>query len=162
MSTPTGLRNPHHPVGNRSCIIQSAHLIHTPHIYCQAYTHDSWRPPWGRRLSDFRRVCDYITSSCRPVEIRAWVTRSSSALSPSSSTIRHGFGTPLSTSRRSPVAGLRTFVPAPTVSFFSSSRLRCRPTPPSRAATSGPAIRGSSVGCNMPRRARTRPHKWRS
>ena len=28
--------------------------LHTyPLFYCQVYTHDSWRPPWGRCLSDF-------------------------------------------------------------------------------------------------------------
>lgn len=58
----------------------------------------------------------------------------------------HGFGMPLSTLRRSLVAELRTSVPVPAVFFFSNSRLWCRPTPPSRAATSGPTVRGSNIG----------------
>lgn len=88
--------------------------------------------------------------------------RSSSAHSPSSSTIRHGFGMRLSMSRRSPVAGLRTSVPVPAAFFFSSNQPQCRSLPLPRAATSGPAVRGFSVGCDTPRRDRARLFKWRS
>ena len=133
----------------------------TPYFYCQTYTHDSWRPPWGRRLSDFRRVCDFIFSSCHPAEICAWVMRSSSVHSPSSPMIRRGFRMRPSISRHFRVAGLRTSVPVPAAFFFSSHRPRCGSSPPSCAATSDPVVCGSSVGCDTPRRDRERPLKWR-
>ena len=88
------------------------------------------------------------------------VTRSSLALSPSSSTIRRGFGRHLSMSRRFPVTGPRTSVPALAAFFFSNNRLQCRLAPSSRAAASDLAVRVYNVGCSMPERVSSCPLRW--